>query len=52
MNREGYFKSKYELIERALSVNNQSRNLFTSDISQTFKQLNLYPRVFLMLQLI
>ena len=31
-------------------VTNQSRNLFKSDQSRTFKQLSLYPRVFLLLQ--
>ena len=31
-------------------ITNQSRNLFNSDHNLTFKQLKLYPRVFLLLQ--
>ncbi len=33
-----------------LNITEQSRNLFKSDPNQTFKQLKLFPRVFLLLQ--
>jgi len=33
-----------------LSITQQSRNLFNSDLNSTFKQLKLFPRVFLLLQ--
>lgn len=32
------------------TVTNQSRNLFNSNLESSFKELNLYPRVFLLLQ--
>ena len=33
-----------------LSITQQSRNLFNTTFDLTFKQLNLFPRVFLLLQ--
>jgi hypothetical protein len=33
-----------------LSITQQSRNLFNTSFDLTFKQLNLFPRVFLLLQ--
>ena len=52
LKKEGYSKIRYELIERATTSQlvNKSRNLFNADLNSTFKQLNLYPRTFLLLQ--
>ena len=57
---DGFKLKGFELIERLMpnmiqksgdeSSTNQSRNLFNSDTNLTFKQLNLFPRVFLLLQ--
>ncbi len=53
LNKEGYSSKKYELIERILGPQikeQNSRNLFNLNQKSTFKDLNLYPRVFLLLQ--
>lgn len=59
LKNQGYKKDVHELIERLMpnmktandnDVTNQSRNIFNSDLSLSFKQLRLYPRVFLLLQ--
>lgn len=51
LHTQGYRSTKYELIERLLpNEQKPSRNLLNINLKQTFKQLNLYPRVFLLLQ--
>lgn len=45
-----FMKSKPQEEGSILDITEQSRNLFHKDPNMTFKQLNLYPRVALLLQ--